>query len=283
MDAHFELIWPAGPPPSGLPRRFPLDRPRPIAPKDPAYPMTTTRHIVQSTSDDTLLDARPTIGVGVADGAALRILAIPGSLRAASHNRALLLAARDLAPVGVAVEIADLRPIPFYDADVEADGDPEAVRDFKARVRAADAILIASPEYNGTIPGVLQNAIDWVSRPRGAAPLDGKPVGIATATPSPRGGARVGAHLAAVLNSAGAVPLADGAVVVREAPARFAADGALVDPEARARLRGLVAALAETARAWRAAASARPAPTDRLVAVRWAVSDAVPIAVDVVH
>lgn len=197
-------------------------------------------------ADDRLIDAR----LGAAPGGTadpVRILAIPGSLRAGSLNRSLLLAARDLAPVGVVVELVDLRPIPFYDGDVEAAGDPEPVHDLKARLRAADALLLATPEYNGTIPGVLQNAIDWLSRPRGASALAGKPVGIVTATPSPRGGARVQAHLAAVLTSAGAAPLAGGTVLVREASGALAADGAVADPVVRDRLRALVAALADTA------------------------------------
>lgn len=121
------------------------------------------------------------------DAEPFRVLAIPGSLRRGSYNRRLIVAARDAAPAGVRVELFDLRPIPVYDGDVEAAGDPPAVADFKARIRAADALLIATLEYNGTVPGVLQNAIDWASRPRAAAALDGKPVAVVGASPGPGG------------------------------------------------------------------------------------------------
>src|ERR1039457_2440958 len=94
----------------------------------------------------------------------LNILGIAGSLRKSSYNRGLLRAARQLAPEGVSVEIFDLDGIPLYNQD--DDGNPPArVMEFKERIRAADAILFVTPEYNYSIPGVLKNAIDWASRP----------------------------------------------------------------------------------------------------------------------
>jgi chromate reductase len=95
----------------------------------------------------------------------LKILGIPGSLRRASMNRGLLRAAQETVPEGVTIEIYDLDDIPLYNADVEAAGLPPAVHDFKERIRAADALLFATPEYNFSFTGVLKNAIDWASRP----------------------------------------------------------------------------------------------------------------------
>ena len=107
----------------------------------------------------------------------LNILGIAGSLRKSSYNRGLLRAARQLAPEGVSVEIFDLDGIPLYNQD--DDGNPPArVMEFKERIRAADAILFVTPEYNYSIPGVLKNAIDWASRPYGDSAWEGKPVAV---------------------------------------------------------------------------------------------------------
>ena len=107
----------------------------------------------------------------------MRVFGLAGSLRKGSYNRALLRAAVRLAPEELQILVFDrLREIPPYNADVEAEGDPAAVVEFKAAIRAADGILIATPEYNDGIPGVLTTAIDWGSRPPGAAPLTRKPV-----------------------------------------------------------------------------------------------------------
>ena len=100
-----------------------------------------------------------------------RILGISGSLRERSYNRALLRAARELAPPGVEVVEFDLSPIPPYDGDVEAAGDPEPVAELRAAVAGADALLFATPEYNRGTSGVLKNAIDWLSRPALASVL----------------------------------------------------------------------------------------------------------------
>lgn len=145
------------------------------------------------------------------------------------------------------IELFDLRPIPFYDGDVEAVGDPPAVADFKARIRVADALLIATPEYNGTVPGVLQNAINWASRPRGAAALDGKLVAVVGASPGPGGTARAQRALRQTLTNAGALVPALPELLVPRAADRFDHDGtpradALTDD-----LRRLLAALAEAA------------------------------------
>ena len=107
----------------------------------------------------------------------IHILAIPGSLRKSSFNRGLLVAAGELLPEGMTLEIFDLHDIPFYNEDVEKAGEPPAVAEFKARIAAADALLIATPEYNHSIPGVLKNALDWASRGK-LAVVSGKPLAI---------------------------------------------------------------------------------------------------------
>src|SRR5689334_14097672 len=94
----------------------------------------------------------------------IRVLGVAGSLRKSSFNRSLLRAAGELCPPEMTLETFALDPIPLYNADVEAAGMPEPVRDFRARIAAADAMLLVTPEYNHSIPGVLKNAIDWASR-----------------------------------------------------------------------------------------------------------------------
>lgn len=130
----------------------------------------------------------------------LRVLGFAGSLRSGSANRALLRAARDLAPDGMTVEITDLGDLPLYNADLDTDdARPEAVSRFKAAIAAADALLIATPEYNHNVPGVLQNAIDWASRPAHRSPLAEKPVAIMGAASGAIGSARAQEQLKVVL------------------------------------------------------------------------------------
>src|ERR1041385_5026992 len=95
----------------------------------------------------------------------VRVLGISGSLRKASYNTSLLHAAAEMLPEGMTLDIADLSQIPLYNSDLEEINTPHAVKDFKAAMTAADALLIATPEYNVSIPGVLKNAIDWASHP----------------------------------------------------------------------------------------------------------------------
>ena len=118
-------------------------------------------------------------GIQVNDGA-LELLGISGSLRSGSYNSALLRAASRLVPEGVRIEIYDgMGDLPLYNDDVRLLGEPPAVTRMKQRVAAADGILIVTPEYNNSVPGPLQNAIDWLSRPAAESPLRGKPAGIA--------------------------------------------------------------------------------------------------------
>lgn len=174
--------------------------------------------------------------------ATLRILGIPGSLRRLSFNRGLLAAAQDVAPPGVALEVFDLLPIPLYNADVEAEGDPPSVHTLKERIRASDALLIATPEYNFSIPGVLKNAIDWASRPPERA-LHRKPVALMGASAGKFGTVRAQAALRQVFQSVEAYVLPKPEVYVAAAPEKFDRDGRLADGEVRKQIDALLAGL----------------------------------------
>ncbi len=118
-----------------------------------------------------------------------RITVLVGSLRADSLNRRIAEALREQAPVGVVVEIADgLHDLPFYNEDLDAAEAPAAAVRLRAQVAGADAVLAVTPEYNGTMPAVLNNAIDWLSRPYGVGAITGKRFGVVGATPTPYGG-----------------------------------------------------------------------------------------------
>ena len=135
----------------------------------------------------------------------VRILAIPGSLRTASYNRMLLQAAKRLAPSPVEVNIyEDGLHIPLFNEDSEGDLTPESVLELRRRIRSADAVLIASPEYNGSITGVLKNLIDWASRPYGQSAFADKPVSVVGASPSRFGALRSQETVIAILTSANA-------------------------------------------------------------------------------
>lgn len=160
----------------------------------------------------------------------LSIVGIPGSLREGSYNRALLETSADVAPEGMRIEIIDLDPIPMYDADVEAEGDPEPVAELKRRIDNADGVLIATPEYQHGIPGVLKNALDWLSRPPGDSVMEGKPVAMMGASPSPVGTARAHLQLRRTLLYVGADIVAKPEVLVAGAGDKIE-DGRLVDED----------------------------------------------------
>jgi chromate reductase len=124
----------------------------------------------------------------------ISIFSFAGSLRRGSYNKALLRAAAELLPEEAQLEIFDLEGIPLFNQDLEKQM-PEIVKRYKARIKAADAILIATPEHNFSIPGVLKNAIDWASRPYGDNSFEGKPVAIMSASTGMLGGARAQYHL----------------------------------------------------------------------------------------
>jgi chromate reductase len=177
----------------------------------------------------------------------VRVLGISGSLRADSYNTQLLHTAGELLPESVELDFyAELAGLPPYDQDVEDDGAPAPVQDLRDRLRAADALLIATPEYNGSFPGVLKNAIDWSSRPRDGAALANKPVAVIGASLSAFGGVWAQADTRKVLGIAGARVI-EGEVVVAHAPEHFAG-GRLVDPDIRAQLGELLRRITEQLR-----------------------------------
>ena len=150
-----------------------------------------------------------------------RIVAFAGSLRRGSFNSALLRAAQELTPHGMEIELIDIGALPFYNADVEAQGDPPAVAAYKASLGDADGLIIATPEYNDGIPGVLTNAIDWGSRLPGRAPLSGKPVALMGASPSRIGTARAQLHLRQLLSHVHARVLPPPELLIASAHERF--------------------------------------------------------------
>jgi chromate reductase len=178
------------------------------------------------------------------------ILMLVGSLRADSWTGQLTSSAADLLPDGAVAHVYDgLGELPHYDQDLDTDEPPAAVVTFRDAVRRADGLVVATPEYNGSMPGVLKNAIDWASRPRGASSLAGKPVAVISVSPSPRGAQCAREEAEKVLRVAGAVPLAESLGV----PSVHAAviDGHLADPDVESALRNLMQALvtADEARA----------------------------------
>ncbi len=169
----------------------------------------------------------------------MNVLVLVGSLRADSLNRRLARAAVAELPAGIGVTFAEgLGELPHYDQDLDVAPAPASVAAFRRAVAEADALLVVTPEYNGAPSGVIKNAIDWASRPRGSAAIVGKKVAVLSASGSPRGGqwAREGA--VRVLTVAGAEVLPD-TVGVGSAHEVLTVDG-LIDQEARSAVRGLV-------------------------------------------
>jgi chromate reductase, NAD(P)H dehydrogenase (quinone) len=172
------------------------------------------------------------------------VLALSGSLRAQSCNTALLREAIRLAPPGMTIELGSIRDVPLYNADVEAQGVPAAVTSLSARIKEADALLIATPEYNFSIPGVLKNAIDWLSRPPLDAVLARKPVAIVGAG-GRLGSARAQYHLRQVCACLSMLPLPRPEVFILVAWEKFDAQGRLNNAADEKQVRDLLAALAE--------------------------------------
>ena len=174
----------------------------------------------------------------------LKILGIAGSLRKESYNRSALRAAVKLVPEGAQLETFDLDNIPPFNSDLEREL-PEGVRAFKAAIKAADAILIVTPEYNYSIPGVLKNAIDWASRPYGDNTWDGKPVGIMGASPGMLGTARAQYHLRQTFVFLNMFPLNRPEVMIARADEKFDNEGNLKDPLTTQKIRELLESLTE--------------------------------------
>ncbi|MGE4272175.1 MAG: NADPH-dependent FMN reductase [Desulfitobacterium sp.] len=171
----------------------------------------------------------------------MKIIGISGSLRRNSYNTAALKAAQELQPEGVFIEIADISQIPFFNEDIEAEGVPSVVEEFKKKIVAADALLIATPEYNYSIPPALKNALDWASR--AGKPLDGKALGIMSASTGMLGGARVQYHLRQVCVGLNLQPLNKPEVFIMNAHTKFDKNGTLNDDFTRNAISKLIQGL----------------------------------------
>jgi chromate reductase, NAD(P)H dehydrogenase (quinone) len=171
------------------------------------------------------------------------IIGLCGSLRRASFNLMLLHAAVEAAPPGTSIDIESIREIPLYDGDVEAEqGIPPAVRRLKDRIAGADGVLIVTPEYNNSMPGVLKNAIDWLSRPASdiGRVFRGRPVALMGATPGRGGTALSQAAWLPVLRTLGMRPWFDGHVLISGAGNVFHSDGRVADAATQDRIRTFV-------------------------------------------
>jgi NAD(P)H-dependent FMN reductase len=175
------------------------------------------------------------------------IIGISGSLRAASYNTKLLRLAAKLAPAGTTIEVATIEGIPLYNEDVEKQGIPEAVTALRERIVAADGLLIATPEYNNSMPGVLKNAIDWLTRPPSEVPrtFNGRPVALMGATLGQGGTLLSQAAWLPVLRTLGTLPWFGGRLQVSGAASAFDANGGLTDEKQRAQLEKFVAGFAK--------------------------------------
>jgi chromate reductase len=173
----------------------------------------------------------------------LKILAFAGSLRTGSFNKALVRCAVEECPSGMAVEVFDLEGIPPFNADQEQTP-PDRVREFKEKIRTADALLMATPEYNYSISGVLKNAIDWASRPKETMPLKGKPVAIMSASTGRFGGARAQMHLRHCFVFLDMHAINDPQVMLSDAANNVDANGRVTNEKTRQLVRQLLEALA---------------------------------------
>jgi chromate reductase, NAD(P)H dehydrogenase (quinone) len=169
----------------------------------------------------------------------IKILGFIGSLRKASYNRVLMHTAIELTPPNAEIEVFDISGLPLFNQDLEHDP-PQIVKDFKSKIRAADAILIATPEYNYSIPGFLKNAIDVASRPYGDNAFSGKPVAMMSASIGRLGGARAQYHLWQAFVFLNMHPINQPEVMLPQAQQYIGADGKLTNEETRGLIRQLL-------------------------------------------
>lgn len=176
------------------------------------------------------------------------IIGISGSLRRGSFNTMLLRAAAETAPAGTTIDVASIRDVPLYDGDVEAErGLPPAVVALKDRIAAADGLLLATPEYNNSVPGVLKNAIDWLSRPPAdiARVFGRRPVAIMGATLGPAGTSLAQAAWLPVLRTLGTMPWFGGRLLVSNAAKVFDEQGKIQDAAVASQLQKFLTGFAE--------------------------------------
>ena len=163
----------------------------------------------------------------------LRVLAISGSLRKSSFNTGLRRAAQEVAPDGMEIGIFDIRGLPFYDGDLEAQGDPESVVALKSAIRQSDAVMFATPEYNWGTSGVMKNAIDWASRDQEEGSLMGKP-GTIIGAGGRAGTSRAQMQLLETLGETGTIVMVKpGVMIAAFAPDTFDSEGNLISPDMR--------------------------------------------------
>jgi chromate reductase, NAD(P)H dehydrogenase (quinone) len=172
----------------------------------------------------------------------IKILGFAGSLRKGSYNRALLRTAKDIMPPNSTLDVFELEGIPGFNQDLEKTP-PDIIKEFKAKIRAADGVLIATPEYNYSVPGVLKNAIDWASRPYGDSAWTGKPVAIMSASIGMLGGSRAQYHLRQSFIFLDMIPLTKPEVFVTFAQQKFDDTGKLTDEPTRQVVKDLLQAL----------------------------------------
>ncbi len=158
----------------------------------------------------------------------VKVVGISGSLRKGSFNTSLLAAASSLLPDGMEIKIAEIGNLPLYNADLEEDNEPEVVRRFRELLSAGDGFVLASPEYNYSIPGTLKNAIDWASR-ASDSPLVGKPVALMGASPGLMGTARMQLAFRPVFQYLNMIPVNKPEVIVMQAHKKFDSEGHLID------------------------------------------------------
>ncbi len=170
----------------------------------------------------------------------MRILGISGSVRKGSYNSMLLEFAKSLLPSGTTMETYDIEGMPIFDQDSEKRPLPDKIRDFKEKIKSADAILICTPEYNYTIPAVLKNTLEWASRPYGTNAFDRKPVALMSASTELGGGTVAQYHLRQVLVYLNAFVLNKPVVLVPQAQDKFSSTGKLMDEEAKIRVQTLL-------------------------------------------
>jgi chromate reductase, NAD(P)H dehydrogenase (quinone) len=177
----------------------------------------------------------------------LRVLGFAGSLRQGSYNKMALRAALELAPAGMTIETFDIAPIEPYNEDVKQKGFPAVVQEFREKIRAADALLIVTPEYNHSIPGVLKNAIDWASRPPDQ-PFNDKPIAIMGASPGRLGTIRAQLHLRACFVFLNGLVMTQPEVLIANAAQMFDDQGRLTDQPTREIIGKLLTSLADWTR-----------------------------------
>jgi chromate reductase, NAD(P)H dehydrogenase (quinone) len=172
----------------------------------------------------------------------IKLLGISGSLRVYSYNSGALSVIASVLPDGMEFDAASLADLPFYNADVEQRGFPAAVESFRRKVASADALIFAVPEYNFSVPGVLKNALEWLSRPPNP-PTNGKPCAVFGASVSPLGTARGQFHFRHICVSLNMIPVNAPHVDITNAKTKFDSQGRLIDQESVDLIRQLVAEL----------------------------------------